>query len=182
MGAIAPTVAATVDLAGDRRVERPSVRPIARADSPRAIPREISSRSARVRQRSGRRQDLGRIPPSLFEVLTHRPLRQPKPPADLGLAHPLRSQHPDAHRPLSGGGSWARKAALDPPVAPHLLIATSGPADSMRTWVIRDRARGCALAAQGSEVRGGGSVPATGRKQVGTQANLAGAPPGGRRA
>src|SRR5205823_2419046 len=67
--AIAPTTAATVDLTRDRGVRAPEGATDTRADSPRAIPREISSRSARVRQRSDRRLALGRIPPTLSRYL-----------------------------------------------------------------------------------------------------------------
>jgi hypothetical protein len=130
--------------------ERPSVRPIARAESPRAIPREISSRSASARQRSGRRRDRGRIPPILCRyLLTVRfgtpaagrsqphsppPLAAPRsrpsqPPAD---SDPSASRHLLVRQRTADSLGWCgdslrppTKAGLDPPVAAHLLFATS---------------------------------------------------------
>ena len=95
VGAIAPTTAATVDLAGDRGV-RPA------EGTTDSTVRFAPSYPARDLLTLGNAQPTlrpttrPRPDPSLpLQVLTHRPLRQPEPPADLRLAHPLRSQRPD---------------------------------------------------------------------------------------
>ena len=68
---------------------------MARAECPRAIPREISSRSSRLRQRSGRRRCPRPDPSRSRQVAAHGPPGEAEPPANLAIAQALRSQLPD---------------------------------------------------------------------------------------
>src|SRR5215208_1817479 len=68
---------------------------MARAECPRAIAREISSRSSKLKHLSGRRRALGRMPPVLARWLLTLPPRKAEPAPDLAIAQPLRSQLPD---------------------------------------------------------------------------------------
>src|SRR5215211_1752501 len=80
VGAIAPTPQRSIS----RAIvvwERPSARAMARAECPRAIAREISSRSSKLKHLSGRRRALGRMPPVrarwLLTLPRGRPSRRP---------------------------------------------------------------------------------------------------------
>src|SRR5512135_3774989 len=91
---MAPTTTATIDLAGDGGVgtAQGTTDRAGRLSSsyPARDLLTLGERQAPLSPTTGPRPD----PSHPLQVLAHRPFRQAEPPAHLGLAHPLRSQHP----------------------------------------------------------------------------------------
>src|SRR6202040_4397092 len=88
MRAVASTAAATVDLAGDRRVgaAEGATNSAGRLSSgnPARDLLTLGERQATLRPTAGPRPD----PTQPLQVFAHRPLRQTEPATDLGLAPP----------------------------------------------------------------------------------------------